>query len=399
MSSCTRCWAPTPAGSPSCPPGPAGGRRSRCAVSPRRVYLLVGTAAAVVPLGVLWNGFALDDLTIIVANPLVHGLSGVWRAFALPYFPANLDASVYRPLTIATYALDWSVRSTAWFHAVNLMWHVAASVLVAVLARRWAGDAAGLVAGVAFAVHPVHVEAVANVVGRNELMASVFTLLAVYAALERGSPVWSAAALTGGLLSKENAAVVPGLVAAGWILGVRPVPPRRTLAAFVASWAILAAPAQGRGVGAGLDRDRLRARGEPALPYPDLDRRADALSPVRGAGDRLGRRVAGTHGAVARSRGSTAVGAGRPAQCLPRGRLARRPRRHTRAAARRPALLFLLAESRLAIPARGPVCEGDRRLPDLEPHLPAGRARVHRRGPCRIRAGPGGDRRIAPRPG
>src|SRR2546426_2350450 len=38
-------------------------RRSRCAVSPRRLYLLVGTAAAVVHLGVLWNGFALDDLT------------------------------------------------------------------------------------------------------------------------------------------------------------------------------------------------------------------------------------------------------------------------------------------------------------------------------------------------
>ena len=457
----------------------------------RRVYVAVGAAAAVVYLGVLWNGFALDDLTIIVANPLVHSLSGVWRAFALPYFPANLDASVYRPLTIATYALDWSVRSTAWFHAVNLMWHVAASVLVAVLARRWAGDAAGLVAGVAFAVHPVHVEAVANVVGRNELMAAVFTLLAVYAALERGSPVWSAAALAGGLLSKENAAVVPGLVAAGWILGVRPVPPRRTLAAFVASWAVLAAaytgvrwavlggfggsgnpapvflgqdglgirltataalgdvarllvlplslsadysPAERTAVQSLWDArlvvgvlvgslwalllglawrrqrkvealglawicDRLRARGEPALPHPDLDRRADALSPVRGAGDRPGGRVAGTHGAVARRRGSTAVGAGRPAQCLSRRRLARRPRRHARAAARRPALLFLLAESRLAIPARGTVCEGDRRLPDLEPHLPAGRARVHRRGACRVRIAAGSRGRVAPRPG
>src|SRR5207244_2841450 len=104
-----------------------------------------------------------------------------------------------------------------------------------------AGDAAGLVAGLAFAVHPVHVEAVANVVGRNELMAAVFTLLAVYAAVERNSVLWSAAALTGGLLSKENAAVVPGLVTAGWLLGVRPVPPRRTLAAFIASWAVLAA--------------------------------------------------------------------------------------------------------------------------------------------------------------
>src|SRR5438132_12525910 len=134
----------------------------------RRVYLAVGAAAAMVYLGVLWNGFALDDLTIIVANPLVHSLSGVWRAFALPYFPANLDASVYRPLTIATYALDWSVRSTAWFHAVNLMWHVAASVLVAGMARRCAGDAAELVAGLRFSVRPVQLHHAPDLVGPLE---------------------------------------------------------------------------------------------------------------------------------------------------------------------------------------------------------------------------------------
>ena len=52
------------------------------AITPRRAGLAaVAAAAAVVYLGALWNGFALDDLTIIVANPLVHGFSGVWRAF------------------------------------------------------------------------------------------------------------------------------------------------------------------------------------------------------------------------------------------------------------------------------------------------------------------------------
>src|SRR5256886_10905103 len=128
------------------------------------------------------------------------------RSTLFPYTTLfrSLDTSVYRPLAIATDALDWSVGSAGWFHAVNLMWHIGASVLVAVLARRWAGDAAGLVAGLAFAVHPVHVEAVANVVGRNELMAAVFTLLAVYAAVERNSVLWSAAALTGGLLRSEE---------------------------------------------------------------------------------------------------------------------------------------------------------------------------------------------------
>src|SRR5207249_3362391 len=102
-----------------------------------------------------------------------------------------------------------------------------------------AGDAAGLVAGLVFAVHPVHVEAVANVVGRNELMAAVFTLLAVYAALEHGSVLWSAAALAAAVLSKENGAVAPGLITLAWILGVRPAPPRRRLAMFVASWIVL----------------------------------------------------------------------------------------------------------------------------------------------------------------
>ena len=60
----------------------------------RRLYLAVGAAAAIVYLGVLGNGFALDDVTIIFANPLVHQLSGVWRAFAAPYFPANLGLDI-----------------------------------------------------------------------------------------------------------------------------------------------------------------------------------------------------------------------------------------------------------------------------------------------------------------
>ena len=207
----------------------------------KRLYVVIAAAAVVVHLGVLWNDFVLDDLTIILANPVVHNLSGLWRAFGTSYFPLNIDVSAYRPLVVATYALDWTTRSTAWFHAANLLWHAGASVLVAVLARRWSGDAAGLVAGLVFAVHPVHVEAVANVVGRNELMAAVFTLLAVYAALERGSIWWSGAALALGLLSKENAIVVPGLIVWAWLLGVRPAPPQRRLALFVTSWVVIGA--------------------------------------------------------------------------------------------------------------------------------------------------------------
>lgn len=200
----------------------------------------MAACAIVAYLGALGNRFAMDDLYIIVANPLVRSLEGVWRAFASPYWPPELGGKLYRPLPVATYALDWLTTSTVWFHAVNLLWHAGASAAVAALARRWAGDSAALVAGLLFAVHPVHVEAVANVVGRAELMAALFTLLAVYAALERRSAGWSAAALAAGLLCKENAAVAPGLVAWAWVLGFAP-PTRRQLGGFILAWTAVGA--------------------------------------------------------------------------------------------------------------------------------------------------------------
>jgi len=64
--------------------------------------------------------------------------------------------------------------------------------------------------------------------------------LAVYAALVRGSVAWSLLALVGGLLSKENAAVAPGLIVWAWVLGLAR-PSRSTLLAFVVSWVVVGA--------------------------------------------------------------------------------------------------------------------------------------------------------------
>jgi hypothetical protein len=216
--------------------------------SSRRLYAAVAACAIVVHLGALWNRWAFDDVYIIPLNPLVHSPAGVWRAFLQPYWPPDFGGSMYRPLVIASFALDWMTQSLPWFHLVNVAWHAGASVVVAALARHWSGEKEGagvtaaLVAGLVFAVHPVHVEAVANVVGRNELMAGLFTLLGVYAALVRQSVGLSAAAIAGGLLSKENAAVAPALIAWAWIVGAAPKPATRgRLLAFVGSWLALAA--------------------------------------------------------------------------------------------------------------------------------------------------------------
>ena len=210
----------------------------------RRLYLVVAACALVPYVPALWNGFAMDDLYIIVWNPLVHSLHGAWRAFGGPYWPPDLGGQMYRPLPLATFALDWSLARghPALFHAMNLLWHAGAALLVTALARRWADWTAALVAGVIFALHPVHVEAVANVIGLGELMAAVGVCLAVYAAVVRQNVLWSGAALLLGLLSKENAVVAPALIVWAWIVGAPLAlrPDRRRLFMFVASWVVIA---------------------------------------------------------------------------------------------------------------------------------------------------------------
>ncbi|HWB40791.1 MAG TPA: hypothetical protein VG500_06015 [Gemmatimonadales bacterium] len=117
-------------------------------------------------------------------NPLVHDL-GRWREIVTnPWWPRGL----YRPFTSLTLAANWTAAPGApfGFHLVNLLAHAAAAVLVCLLATRLMSPAAALAAGLLFAVHPVHVEAVANVVGRAEILAGVFLLASALCYLRFG---------------------------------------------------------------------------------------------------------------------------------------------------------------------------------------------------------------------
>ncbi len=214
-------------------PLPPPFRRARAVL-----YVAVAAAAIAVYVGALANRFALDDVPLIVQNPVVGAPSGLWRAFVTPYWPPDLGGWMYRPLPVASWALDRLVDGAPWYHAVNLLWHAGASVAVAALARRLADDRAALVAGLLFATHPVHVEAVANIAGRAELMAGLFVVLAAYAAVVHEHVGWSAAAWALALLCKENAATLPALVVWSWMVGLAR-PPRSRKLAFVASWLVV----------------------------------------------------------------------------------------------------------------------------------------------------------------
>ncbi|HEU4563361.1 MAG TPA: hypothetical protein VFS05_01885, partial [Gemmatimonadaceae bacterium] len=231
--------APAPARSPLSAFGPADDRARLRLAAP----LLVALVAMLVYANAVGNGFALDDGGVIARNALVKHPSGFWRAFVTPYWPPPLPGGQYRPLGIVSFTLDWLAGggSPHWFHFVNLLWHAAAAVAVWFLAAELLAPAGALAAALLFAVHPVHTEAVANVIGRLEPMAALFIVAALLA--HRRRSWWAPALFALGLLCKENAIVFLGLAVAADLL-VAPREPeeesRRRVPARTASRAALA---------------------------------------------------------------------------------------------------------------------------------------------------------------
>ena len=72
----------------------------------RQFDLAVAASAVLVYLGAVWNGFALDDGPMIRFNPLAQDPSGMWRAFTQPWWAGAFGGQYYRPLPVATLALD-----------------------------------------------------------------------------------------------------------------------------------------------------------------------------------------------------------------------------------------------------------------------------------------------------
>lgn len=170
----------------------------------------------------LGNGLAYDDESIVGMDPRVQSLAYVPEIFTRGYWSGDEDLALYRPLTTLSFAVDWSIGhgEPAWFHFSNVLMHAAATALVTLLLARFVSPIGALAGGLVFAVHPVHVEAVANVVGRAEILATILVLGAclLWLALDAAGP-WRRHRIAGvtalftlGLLTKESAVMLPPLL-------------------------------------------------------------------------------------------------------------------------------------------------------------------------------------------
>ena len=132
----------------------------------------------------LLNGFVNDDKPLVEQNALVNDASRLGDIFTSGYWSTRQESipELYRPITVLSLALNRRLTGAApfGFHLLNLLLHGLVSALVFHLVLRLgAGRAAAWAAGLLFVVHPVHTEAVAPVVGRSELLAAGFFLVAL----------------------------------------------------------------------------------------------------------------------------------------------------------------------------------------------------------------------------
>jgi protein O-mannosyl-transferase len=186
--------------------------------------LVPAFAALLVFAGALANGFAWDDWPAIVNDGRIHDPSYLLQTLQQPYWPNT--GTLWRPLTTLSYLASWAVGGgQPWaFHGVNVALHALASALVARLALRWTPPSAAAAAGLAFAVAPVHVEAVANAVGRAELLCAVGLLTVLLAATRQGPPTvptlrWISLGAFLALGAKEFGVAAPVLaLAANWLV-------------------------------------------------------------------------------------------------------------------------------------------------------------------------------------
>lgn len=176
------------------------------------------------------NKYCLDDSIVITRNSFVDkGLSGIPDIFSKESFTGFfgqqkqlVTGARYRPLSIATFAIEKQLfdgYNPTFSHFVNVLLFAITGFFIYLLLKKLLVTKnpqlkfVSLITTLLFVFHPVHTEVVANIKGRDEIMALLFSLAGCYLVLryfDTNRIIWlmvASALWFLGLLSKENAIV------------------------------------------------------------------------------------------------------------------------------------------------------------------------------------------------
>jgi Tfp pilus assembly protein PilF len=195
------------------------------------IWLLLGLFVFAFALyaNTLGHGYAFDDSIVIVENSFTKkGFAGIKDLATRDFFDGiygdqnmALSGGRYRPLSLVMFAVEYEFfgANPAVGHFLNVFFFALTVVLFFVLTRRWLANlpnfapsalVAATVAALLFAAQPIHTEVVANIKGRDEIMAMLMMLLSLLSLdkyLKNGAGLALIGALAAfflSMLSKEN---------------------------------------------------------------------------------------------------------------------------------------------------------------------------------------------------
>jgi protein O-mannosyl-transferase len=132
--------------------------------------------AILVYLPSLHGGFVWDDESSIIQNHLLRNMDGLREIWAHPSL--NTEPH-YWPITYTSFWVDyqiWGLRAFG-YHLTNVLLHAFNGILLWMILRKIEIPGAWFAAAI-FAVHPVHVESVAWIIERKDVLSGLFYLLA-----------------------------------------------------------------------------------------------------------------------------------------------------------------------------------------------------------------------------
>lgn len=187
-------------------------------------------------------GYVLDDTIAVTGNQYTKmGFDGIGKLFNTDFFTGfygensnMVKGGRYRPLSLISFAIEYHIfgENPHISHLVNILLYALTGMLIYYLftylfalktrqqisSDKWYYSVP-FIGALLFIVHPLHVEAVANIKGRDEILALLGSLAALYSAVRYVETkqfkyfIYTSVAFFIGLFSKENAvtffAVIP----------------------------------------------------------------------------------------------------------------------------------------------------------------------------------------------
>ena len=139
----------------------------------------------------LGGSFVLDDREIIARQAFFENPLNWGEVAKMPYW--SVESGLYRPITVLSYSFNFFFfGSGAWsFHLINiLLYALTGYILFLFLKKIFKKPILASLSAFLFLILPIHTEVVANIVGRAEIFALLFSLIGLLELIKRNPNKW-----------------------------------------------------------------------------------------------------------------------------------------------------------------------------------------------------------------